>query len=347
MDLGKLKSVISEQSILAQASIGEKQLISPRAFPLTKKTNILVTGGAGFIGSHLVDRLVGMGFGVRVLDNLSSGKISNIEGHVKSGAIDFVEGSIHDSALVKKCIHGIYGIVHLAAVVSVPFSMKNPQLTFETNAGDTLNLLSSAAQNGVEKFVFVSSCAVYGESTHLPIDELHPINPISPYAQSKLIAERSCIGFFDRKLLKTVVFRLFNVYGPRQGLSEYSGVITKFIDKAKQGSPLIIYGDGSQTRDFVSVFDVVDAVVSALKRDSAEGKVINVGSGVATSINELAKTVLDLTGSKCKIRYLAPREGDIKNSYANISKARKLLGFEPSVSLKDGLKGLLQEKAAE
>jgi UDP-glucose 4-epimerase len=205
-----------------------------------KETSVLVTGGAGFIGSHLVDQLVNSGYNVRVIDNLSTGKLTNIQEHIENGTVDFVEGDIKDLEQVKNCVHGVDAVLHLAAITSVPFSVKNPTLTYETNVAGTLNLLVSLAKEKVGKFVFISSCAVYGEPQYLPINENHPTNPISPYAESKLLGERYCIEFNENKLLKAVALRFFNVYGLRQGINDYSGVITKFVDQLKQGLPLIV-----------------------------------------------------------------------------------------------------------
>lgn len=196
----------------------------------------------------------------------------------------------------------------------------------------------------VDKFVFISSCAVCGDPKVLPVTEETPTNPISPYAESKLIGERYCQGFCERGLLHTVILRFFNVYGPRQGTNDYSGVITRFIDFTKNKSPLTIYGNGLQTRDFVNVADIARAVVAAIK-SPVENEIFNVGSGKATSINELAQTILSLVGADSKIQYLAARSGDILDSYADISKARKILGYEPKVSLKEGLKTLIDSES--
>jgi UDP-glucose 4-epimerase len=308
---------------------------------MCQKLSVLVTGGAGFIGSHLVDRLVSSGYTVRVIDNLSTGKLENIKGHIENGKIEFVKGDIKDLEQVKKCVHGVDAVLHLAAVTSVPFSVKNPTLTYETNVAGTLNLLVSLAKERVGKFVFISSCAVYGDPKYLPVDENNPANPISPYAESKLLGEHYSLGFHENRLLKAVALRFFNVYGPRQGLNDYSGVITRFIDRVKQGLPLIVYGDGSQTRDFVYISDIVDAIQSCIENEAAEGQIFNIGSGKATSINELAKTILTLNGSNLEIIHEAPRDGDIKHSYADVSKAGKMLNFESKFSLKDGLPALL------
>jgi UDP-glucose 4-epimerase len=305
---------------------------------------VLVTGGAGFIGSHLVDRLVADGYAVRVLDDLSSGKLENLSDVLSSGRVDFVEGDICDSVVVGECLSGVDVVVHLAALTSVPFSVEHPDLTFDVNVSGTLNMLRFSAKLGVDKFVFASSCAVFGDPQVLPVTEDSMVCPISPYAESKLLGERYCFGFGDRRLLRTVILRFFNVYGPRQGLSEYSGVITRFVDRCRRGLPLVVYGDGSQTRDFVSVFDVVEAIVSCVKSGVADGGVFNLGSGVPTSVNELAKAVIELAGVGLEIRYEESRVGDVRDSYADISKARAMLGYQPRVGLRDGLRNLLKKE---
>jgi UDP-glucose 4-epimerase len=302
---------------------------------------VLVTGGAGFIGSHLVDRLVNESYDVCVLDNLSSGKLSNINGPLKDGKVKFVEGDIRDASLLIKVLAGVDVVVHLAALISVPLSVANPELTFDVNLSGTSNLLRSSVKAGVSKFVFISSCAVYGDPKIQPITEETVTDPISPYAESKLIGERYCLGFHDRGLLRSVVLRFFNVYGSRQSLNDYSGVITLFLDRARRNEPLIVYGDGLQTRDFVSVHDIAEAIFASLNSVGAEGEIIHIGSGRATSINELAQTVLELTGAESGILHKSPRAGDIKNSLADISKAKRVLGYEPKFSLRDGLRELL------
>jgi UDP-glucose 4-epimerase len=306
---------------------------------------VLVTGGAGFIGSHVVDRLVKESCAVRVFDDLSNGKLANIQGHLKSGKVEFVKGDVRDALVVRKSLEGVDAVVHLAALISVPFSFENPALTFDVNLFGTLNMLRLCVQKGVEKFVFVSSCAVYGDPELLPVNEDVKANPISPYAESKLVGERYCLGFSERELLRLVVLRFFNVYGPRQGLNEYSGVITQFIDRLKQGKPLLVYGDGSQTRDFVNVKDIANAVLASLKT-GITSDVFNVGSGKSTSINELAKTVSELVDRDLDIHYEEPRAGDIKHSYADISKAKKFLCYEPKFSLSDGLRELIEGQSA-
>jgi len=312
---------------------------------MRKSSKILVTGGAGFIGSHLVAKLAEQGNYVRVLDNLSTGKLSNIDALLKDGLVDFVKGDIRDLSAVKAAVSGVDVVFHLAAQISVPLSILNPKLNHEVNAVGTSNLLNASKCDGVGRFVFVSSCAVYGEPVYLPIDEAHPTNPISPYAESKLISEQECLRRSREHEIESVIVRFFNVYGPKQGLNDYSGVIVKFIEKINQELPLKIFGDGQQTRDFVFVQDIADALLLASQNDDVNGQIFNIGTGKATTIKSLAETLLQLTNSKVKLQFVPERSGDIKHSYANISKASELLGYKPEFSLTEGLKALLDENA--
>jgi UDP-glucose 4-epimerase len=303
--------------------------------------SVLVTGGAGFIGSHLVDRLVAEGYHVKVIDDLSTGQLENIAGHVDAGRVEFLEGDIRDPALIKEAVHGVDCVVHLAALTSVPFSMKNPDLVYDVNVSGSLNLAFAATDAGVDRFVFASSCAVFGNASTLPVTETAEFKPISPYADSKLAFERCLRGLCSRGALNSVILRFFNVYGPRQGLSEYSGVITKYLEQCKSRKPLVIHGDGSQTRDFVNVADVVESICAALTVNGVEGEVFHIGTGKPTSVKELAQVVLDLTGAEVGIRYGPARVGDIQKSYSDISKAKRLLGFQPKVALREGLKAIV------
>jgi UDP-glucose 4-epimerase len=313
-------------------------------YVVSKSMRVLVTGGAGFIGSHVVDRLVRGGFDVRVLDNLSTGSIANIQGHLDSGSIDFVEGDILDSSLAKKCLENVDVVVHLAALISVPLSLQNPQLTFDINVGGTLNLLRNSVEAKIKRFIFISSCAVYGDPKTLPVTEEAPTNPISPYAESKLLAERYCLGFGQRRHFQTVILRFFNVYGQRQRVNDYSGVITRFSECLRKGVPLTVYGDGAQTRDFVNVADVAEAVLACIQNRLVVNETLNIGSGIATSINELANALIEVSGCKGRIIYCPKRAGDIQDSYADISKANRMLSFTPKVSLKNGLESILNSK---
>ena len=303
----------------------------------------LVTGGAGFIGSHLVDRLMEKGFEVTVLDNFSTGSLKNLSQHLGKANFHLIEGDIRNERDVKKALKDVDFVFHLAAIVSVELSIKNPILVNEVNVCGTLNLLEESLNSGVERFVYISSCAVYGNPIRLPIDEEHPTKPISPYGVSKLASENYCQVFHEIYGLETVSLRLFNVYGSRQAMGPYSGVITKFIDRLKDGKPPIIYGDGKQTRDFVYVQDVVDACLLSLNSKGCVGESINIGSGVETSISDLAEILIELFGlSDVKPKYAQPRAGDIRRSCASLNKAKRLLGYQPKISLREGLKRVVR-----
>jgi len=303
-----------------------------------KGKRVLVTGGAGFIGSHLVDRLANEGCRVVVLDDLSSGSLENIRGHLDSGKVRFIEGDVRGSEAVEEAMKGADLVCHSAAVVSVPYSMREPLLTHEVNATGTLNLLIASRNHEVERFVYLSTCAVYGEPEYLPVDEAHPTNPVSPYAASKLAAEHYCMAFQQAYGLKTVILRPFNVYGPRQN----DGVVAEFVQRVKKGDPPIIYGNGGQTRDFVYVWDAVDAIVLALKHDGIVGKVFNLGTGKATTVNELAGLLLRIFGKDLKPKREEPRIGDVKQSCADIDKAEKELGYKPRFSLEKALRDFVE-----
>jgi len=308
----------------------------------------LVTGGAGFIGSHLVDRLISKGFDVFVLDDFSSGSRKNLRSHIGKSNFRLIKGDIRNKTITRRALENVDAVFHLAAIVNVDFSVKNPLHVNEVNVKGTLNLLEGCLKSKVKQFICVSSCAVYGEPEYLPIDELHPTKPLSPYGVSKLAAEHYCQVFYKIHGLKTVILRYFNVYGPRQSKGPYSGVIVKFIEQLKQKKSPVIFGDGTQTRDFVYVDDVVDAALNILNCKKCAGDIINVGSGKETSIKELYNILLRMFGMRnVKPEYGSPRAGDIKRSYADLSKAEKLLGYKPKFSLEDGLKKLLAEQDKE
>ena len=306
-------------------------------------SRVLVTGGAGFIGSHLVDELVKMGYEVSVIDDLSTGKIENLQRHL-DGKVKFFKGDIRDGQLVDELVGGVDAVIHLAAISSVSFSVENPVLTNDVNVNGTLNLLNACVNAGVQRFIFISSCAVYGEPCYLPVNEKHPVKPLSPYAASKVAAEESCEVFRKAYGLDTVVLRLFNVYGSRQRKEDtYSGVITRFAANLVYGKPLLIYGDGSQTRDFIHVDDVVEAVRLVLESGDVAGETFNVGSGKPTSINELAKLLTEGSGGGVEMVYEERRVGDLEQSYADIVKAEKALGYKPRMALERGLRSLMFE----
>ena len=297
----------------------------------------LVTGGAGFIGSNLVERLLGASFQVQVLDNLSSGLLQNLEPFREY--IDFKQGDVRDLAILQEMMSGVEVVFHQAAVVSVPQSIEDPIEAAMVNDLGTLNILEAARHSGVRRVVFASSCAVYGDLPQLPKKEEMDTKPLSPYAASKLHGETYARLYKDLYGLETVCLRYFNVYGPRQDPSSpYSGVISIFMDKAARGKPPTIYGDGEQCRDFVYVADVVQANLLAAQRENISSVVINVGTGKSVTVNTLWKNIAELAGVQGEPVRANFRPGDIRQSVAEISRAHELLDFEPGYSLEEGLR---------
>jgi UDP-glucose 4-epimerase len=300
----------------------------------------LVTGGAGFIGSHLVEALLARGDRVRVLDNLSSGRLENLSTVINQ--LEFIEGDLRDEAIVQKAAAGVELVFHLAAMVSVPKSMVEPLEAELVNAVGTLKLLQAAKAAGVHRLVLSSTCAVYGDEPTLPKTETMPPQPKSPYAISKLAAENYCQVFNESFGLKTVVLRYFNVFGPRQDPSSpYSGVISIFVDKMSQALAPTIFGDGQQTRDFVFVGDAVRANLLAAEVDQAAGQVFNIGSGQQTSINQLFDHLRHIFNSDLSLHYGFPRPGDIVHSCSDPGRARTVLEWQAQVSLEEGLRRLV------
>jgi nucleoside-diphosphate-sugar epimerase len=310
-----------------------------------KLQKILVTGGLGFIGSHIVDRLLCEGYEVTVLDNLSTGKIENIIHNRHHKGLEIVKGDIRDSNLVKKAMKGADVVFHEAALASVALSVKNPLLTNDVNVSGTLNILKTAADLHVKRLIFASSAAVYGETRSFKKKEDDVPNPTSPYGVSKLAGEKYARSFSELYGLETVSLRYFNVYGPRQNYNlqaQYGGVITIFLNQLFRNMSPTIYGDGEQTRDFVYVKDIVQANLLAMESKNAIGESFNIASGIRTSVNRIAETLKDALGKKnTKNLYLDPRLGDLKHGYANISKAKKMLNYVPSVSFEEGIADLV------
>lgn len=303
-------------------------------------SKVLVTGGAGFIGSHLVDKLISRGYSVVVLDNFHSGKIESFREILGRESFEMIEGDIRDRKAVREAMDGVDAVVHLAALIDVEESVNNPFETHNVNVNGTLNILVEAARSGVKKCVFASSTAVYGEANPLPLKEEHPPKPTSPYAASKVSAECYCRVFNSCYGLDTVILRCFNVYGLGQKNGAYSGVITRFLQNALKGEPLIVYGDGKQTRDFIHVDDVVEATVLALENANSNGETFNVCTGKPTAVNELLQIVKEVMERALKVIYDKPRKGDIKNNYGDPSKAEEILGFKAKISLREGLERL-------
>ncbi|MGQ9514438.1 MAG: SDR family oxidoreductase [Thermoproteota archaeon] len=305
-------------------------------------SEILVTGGAGFIGSHLVERLIENGYSVTVFDDLSTGSMHNLK--ELNNRFKFLRGDVRDAKLVKKAVEGKDAVFHMAAIVSIELSVKEPSSVEEINVLGTLNLLKASAESGVGRFIYPSSCSVYGEAKKLPIDEESPTYPISPYGISKLAAENYCSIFMKIFGLETVSLRFFNIYGPRQTFGPYGGVITNFMERLRRNESLIIYGDGEQTRDFLNVRDAAESLILAMESKKAVGEVFNIGSGKATSINELARMMIRISGANVKEVHSAERKWDIRHIYGDISKSKAILGFEPKVSLEQGIKELFESR---
>lgn len=296
----------------------------------------LVTGGAGFIGSHIVDSLLARGHEVRVLDNFSTGRRQNLD-HVQD-AIELVEGDIRSYERVHNAVSGCRFVVHLAALPSVPRSVQDPLTTHEVNATGTLNVMLASRDAGSERVVLASSSSIYGANAELPKrEDLVPL-PVSPYGVSKLAAERYAHSFFHVYGLETVSLRYFNVFGPRQDpASQYSAVIPRFIVRGSQGQPLHVYGDGEQTRDFTYVDNVVSMTLAACTAPGAEGRTFNIGCGERHSLNSVIKTIEELVGVALVLDHRPPRDGDIRDSWADVSEAISCLGVQPTVSLREGL----------
>jgi len=301
----------------------------------------LVTGGAGFIGSHLVEALLVRGDTVRVLDDLSSGHLENLS-HVID-RIDFIEGNIRDGATVQQATSGVDFIFHLAALVSVTKSMVEPTEAELINAVGTLNVLNAAKAADVQRLVLSSTCAVYGDDPTLPKTETMGPQPKSPYAISKLAAEYYCQIFNESFGLETVILRYFNIFGPRQDPSSaYSGVISIFVDKLSQGLAPTVFGNGQQTRDFVFVDDVVRANLLAAEAPKASREIFNIGTGRPISVNQLFENLRHIFNRDLKPDYRPARTGDILHSYANPSRAKTVLGWQAQVDFEKGLKRLVE-----
>jgi UDP-glucose 4-epimerase len=306
-------------------------------------SEILVTGGAGFIGSHIVDRLLDEELKVRVLDNLSTGEKKNLAQHKNKKSFQFIEGDIRNFDLVKKAVEGVDAVIHEAALVSVTRSIENPLLSNEINVTGTVNLLKACTDAHVKRFVLASSCAVYGDTKTLPNHENLAPKPLAPYAADKLAAENYAKVFHEVYGLETVSLRYFNVYGPRQKYGPYSGVISIFINRLLKNEPPIICGDGKQTRDFINIKDVVKANMLALSKQKAAGEVFNISTGETTTINKLAETIQKIMDkTDLKPVHAEPRPGDIKHSYGDINKAKRNLEYTPKVQLEEGLSELVE-----
>ncbi len=299
----------------------------------------LVTGGAGFIGSNLVRALLERGDDVRVLDNFSTGSRGNLAGL----EVEVVEGELRSYERVHAAVRGADVVYHQGALPSVPRSVQDPLTTSAVNVEGTLNVLLAARDEGVRRVVFASSSSVYGNQDVLPLVETANPDPIAPYGVAKLAAERYCVSFSRVYPLEAVSLRYFNVFGPGQDPgSQYAAVVPRFITEAAAGRPVPVYGDGEQKRDFTFVANVVEACLLAAEAEGVGGAVLNIATGRSVSVNELADAVGAVLGCKVEREYLPARSGDIRSSWADVSAARSVLGWEPRIGLEDGLRATVE-----
>ena len=305
------------------------------------RNRYLVTGGAGFIGSHIVRRLVGEGELVRVVDNLSTGQSARLQDVRDS--VEFVEGDLADERVSDDVVKGVDHVLHQAAVPSVQRSVRDPIGTNRSNVTATLNVLESCRKAGVRRLVYAASSSAYGDTEVLPkIEEMSP-NPLSPYALQKLVGERYCKLYYDLYGLETVSLRYFNVFGPDQDPhSEYSAVIPKFIAKLLAKESLTIYGDGEQSRDFTYVENVVEANLLALRAATAPGNICNIGCGERITLNQLVRLLEEIVGVKANVNNVGSKAGDVRHSLADVTLAQRLLGYEPKVMVEEGLRRTVQ-----
>jgi nucleoside-diphosphate-sugar epimerase len=299
--------------------------------------NVLVTGGAGFIGSNLVRALLERGDDVRVLDNFSTGSRDNLAD--VEGDVELIEGELRSYERVHNAVRGVELVFHQGALPSVPRSVQDPLTTSAVNVEGTLNVLLAARDEGIRRVVVASSSSVYGNSGELPRVESQAPDPIAPYAVAKLAAERYCVSFSRVYELEAVALRYFNVFGPHQDpTSQYSAVVPKFISAIAAGEPVPIYGDGDQSRDFTYVGNVVAANLLAADADAVNGEILNIASGRSETVNDLAELLGRVLERPVEKEFLPERTGDVRDSWADVSAARRLLGYEPAVGFEDGLR---------
>jgi UDP-glucose 4-epimerase len=297
---------------------------------------VLVTGGAGFIGSNLVRGLLERGDEVKVLDNFSTGNRRNLDGL----EIEVVEGELRSYERVHRAVRGVEVVFHLGALGSVPRSVQDPLTTNAVNVDGTLNVLLAARDEGVRRVVYASSSSVYGSSAQLPALESSPVDPISPYGVAKLAAERYCVSFSRvYHSFETVVLRYFNVFGPRQNpQSQYAAAVPLFISAVAEGRPVTIFGDGEQSRDFTYVTNVIEANLAAADAPGANGRIFNIAAGAPNSVNALVEAIGTLLGKPVAKEYAPPRPGDIRDSFADVGAARETLAWAPTIGFEEGLR---------
>ena len=309
-----------------------------------KEDKAVVTGGSGFIGSHLSHKLADLGYHVVILDNLFRGRYDYVKDLVDEKKATFINGDVRNYSIVHDTLKGAKYVFHEAAVC-INYSQKHPEESIEINVNGSFNVFKAAAETGVEKLVFASSASVYGNPMYLPMDENHPLNPITPYCVSK-IADEYFLRIFGPKGLKYNVLRYFNVYGPRQSVDAfYTSVIINFMKNVQENKAPVISGDGSQSMDFVNVYDLVEANILAADSD-VSGEIFNVGSGTSTTVKELAETIIKLFGKNLKPTYQKETKIIVRRRQAEISKIKKLLKFKPKVGLEEGLAEIAKDITA-
>ena len=297
----------------------------------------LITGGAGFIGSNIAERILTLGNEVRILDDFSTGREENLSDFISD--VELIRGDLRDLDVVNKAVTGMDYVLHQGALPSVLRSIKDPITTNDVNTGGTLNILKASLEKGVKRVICASSSSVYGNSPTLPKDESMPMNPLSPYAVAKMAAESYCRNFYKVYGLETVALRYFNVFGPKQDPnSQYSAVIPLFFGLMKEGTSPTIYGDGLQSRDFTFITNVIDANLKACTAEGAAGQMFNIGCGKQHTLLNLVENINEIMSTSIEAIFGENRQGDVKHSLADISKARLILGYEPEITFKEGLK---------
>jgi UDP-N-acetylglucosamine/UDP-N-acetyl-alpha-D-glucosaminouronate 4-epimerase len=304
-----------------------------------KMSMVLVTGGAGFIGSNLTEALLQRGHSVRVLDDFSTGKRENLIFNQAYPSLQIIEGDLRDLSTCQKAAQGMEYIFHQGALPSVQRSVEDPETSNAVNVGGTLNILLAAREKGVKRVMYAASSSVYGDTPTLPKHEEMPPNPLSPYALQKYIGEQYCRLFYRLYGLETISLRYFNIFGPKQDPNSlYSAVIPKFIDALLQVRSPIIFGDGEQSRDFTYIENVVQANLLAMSADHVHGETINIACGKRISLNQLASLLKEILGSKQSLIYEEPRKGDVKHSLADIHRGKEIINYEPKVGMEAGLR---------
>jgi nucleoside-diphosphate-sugar epimerase len=301
--------------------------------------NVLITGGAGFIGSNLTEALLQRGHVVRVLDDFSTGKRENLIFEKAYPSLEIIEGDLRDLRSCQKAVQGMEYVFHQGALPSVQRSVEDPGASNAVNVGGTLNILLAAREKGVKRVMYAASSSIYGDTPTLPKHEEMPPNPLSPYALQKYIGEEYCRLFYQLYGLETISLRYFNVFGPKQDPNSlYSAVIPKFIDALVQGRAPMIFGDGEQSRDFTYIENVVQANLLAMSAEHVHGEAINIACGKRISLNQLLDVLKEILESKQSPNYQDPRKGDVKHSLADIRKGKEIINYEPKVGIETGLK---------